>query len=141
MHLAVAAEQGAVGVNDRGGVVIDAGRAFLEERGDDDDLVFPREFAEGVGAGAGNFFGELEIVVVFALAKILRAEQFLCADDLRAGLGGARGQREGFLEVGGRAGGNGRLNQPQFDDGRGGAFHALKVGFVSTVPLLRGRWF
>ena len=88
-----------------GGVVINAGRAFLEQRGDDDDLVLLRELAKGVGAGAGNFFGELEILVVFALAKILRAEQFLRADDLRAGLGGAFGEREGFLQVRVRAGG------------------------------------
>ena len=99
VHLAVDAEQRTVGVNDGGGVVINAGGAFLEQRGDDDDLVFLREFAKGVGAGAGNFFGQLKIFVVFALAKILRAEQFLRADDLRACFGGAFDEREGFLEV------------------------------------------
>ena len=99
-----------------GGVVINAGRAFLEQRGDDDDLVFFRELAKGVGAGAGNFFGELEILVVFALAKILRAEKFLRADDFCAGLRGAFDEREGFLKIRVRTGGDGSLNQPQFDE-------------------------
>ena len=45
MHLAIFPEQRAVGVNDRGGVVIDAGGALLEERGDDDDSGLARDFA------------------------------------------------------------------------------------------------
>ena len=40
VHLPVDAEQRTVGVNDGGGVVINAGGAFLKQRGDDDDLVF-----------------------------------------------------------------------------------------------------
>jgi hypothetical protein len=74
VHLAINAEQRTVGVNDGGGVVINSGGAFLEQRRDDDDLVLLREFAKGVGAGAGNFFGEFKIFVVFALAKILRTK-------------------------------------------------------------------
>ena len=84
VHLPVNAEQRAVGVNDRGGVVINAGGAFLEQRGDDDDLVLLRELLERLGAWAGNFFGQLKILVVFALAEILRAEQFLRANYVRA---------------------------------------------------------
>ena len=123
MHLAVDAQQRTVGVNDRGGVVINAGGAFLKERGDDDDLVFFGELAKSVGAGAGNRFGELEIFVVFALAKILRAEQFLGADDLRAALGRAFGERERFFQIRVRVGGTGGLNQPKFDGLGGSAFH------------------
>ena len=79
MHLAVAAEQRAVGVNHGGGVVINASGALLEQRRDDDDFVFLRQFAKGIGAGAGDFFSELEILEIFALAKVLRAEEFLGA--------------------------------------------------------------
>ncbi len=46
VHLAILAEQRAVGVDDRGGVVVEARRALLEERGDDDDAVLLRELAE-----------------------------------------------------------------------------------------------
>ena len=84
VHLPIDAEQRTVRVNDGGGVVINAGGALFEQRGNDDDLVFFGEFLESVGARPGNFFRELEILVVLALAKILRAEQFLRADDLRA---------------------------------------------------------
>ena len=96
VHLAVDAQQRAVGVNDRGGVVIDAGGALLEQRGDDDDLVFAGELLKGRGARAGNRLGQFEIRVVFALAEILRAEQFLRADDLRAVPGGAFGAARAF---------------------------------------------
>ena len=112
MHLAVDAQQRAVGVNDGGGVVINAGGALFKQRGDDDDLVFFRELAKRVGAGAGNFFGQLEILEVFALAKVLRAEKFLRADDLRAVPGGAFGQREGFLKIRVGIRGAGGLDQP-----------------------------
>ena len=48
VHLAVHAQQRAVGVEHRGRVVIEAGGAPLEERGDDDHAQFAREFAQGV---------------------------------------------------------------------------------------------
>ena len=59
-------------------------------------LCFCASFWKAVGAGAGNRFGQFEVLVVFALAEILRAEEFLGADDLRALLGGAFGERRGF---------------------------------------------
>ena len=61
--------------------------------------MFLRELLKSLGARAGNRFGEFEIFVVFALAKILRAKQFLRADDLRALLRGAFGERERLLQV------------------------------------------
>ena len=36
-----------------------------------------REFAEGFGGRAGNRLGQVEKVVIFLAAEILRAEQFL----------------------------------------------------------------
>jgi len=111
VHLAVDAQERAVGVNDGSGVVIDAGGAFLKERGDDDGLVFLGEFAKGVGARSGNLFGEQKVFVVFTLAKILRGKQFLCADDFGTGLRGAFGEREGFFQVRVRLGGDGSLDE------------------------------
>ena len=45
VHLAIHAQQRSVGVDHRGGVVIHAGRALLEQRRDDHGLVFLRELA------------------------------------------------------------------------------------------------
>ena len=106
VHLAIDAEERAVGVDDGGGVVIKAGGALLEKRGDDDDGMFFGEFLKGGGAGAGDGLGQFEIIVVLALAEILGAEQFLGADDLRALLGGAFGEGEGLLQVGRGVGAN-----------------------------------
>jgi hypothetical protein len=61
--------------------------------------------------------------VVFALAKILRAEQFLCADDVRTFFRGAFYERNCFIQIRIRSGGAGSLYQRQFDDLAGGAFH------------------
>ena len=93
-----------------GGVVINAGGAFFKQRGDDDDLVFFGEFLKGVGAGAGDVFGEFEIFVVLALAEVLRAEQFLGADDLRACLAARlRPARGSFSEFASGIGGTVRF--------------------------------
>ena len=89
VHLAIDAQQAAVGIDDGGGVVINAGGALFEQRGDDDDAVLLREFLKGCGGRAGDRLGELEIFVVFRLAKILRAKKFLGANDLRALFGRA----------------------------------------------------
>ena len=43
-----------------------------------------REFLKGLRAGAGDRLGQLEVLVVLALAEVLRAKQLLRADDLRA---------------------------------------------------------
>jgi len=64
----------------------------------------------------------LEMPVIFALAKILRAEKFLGAEDLGAGPGGALGGAEGGAEIGGGVGGAGVLKEAEADDG-GSRFH------------------
>ncbi len=88
MHLAVAADDLPGLIDDRGSVVIDARRATLEDRRDDDD--FPRlgHGAERFSGGAGNRFGEIEKFRVLGLTRVARAEQLLGADDLRAAPGG-----------------------------------------------------
>jgi hypothetical protein len=102
VHLPVETEELAVGIDDDRRVVIEAAGALLKERGDDHDLVFLRQLLEGCGARAGDALRELEIVVVLALAEILRAEELLGANDLGTLLRGLFGQREGLLEVFGR---------------------------------------
>ncbi len=74
MHLAIDTEERTVGVNDGGSVVINTGGAPLEQRRDDDDTMLAREFLECVGAWAGNWLGEFEVFVIFALAKVLRTK-------------------------------------------------------------------
>ena len=55
VHLAVEPEQRAVGVDDRGGVVIEAGGALLEQRRDDDDAQFGAPAGRGVrSTGRGS---------------------------------------------------------------------------------------
>ncbi len=92
-------ENRAIGIDDGGGVVIEAGGALFEKRGDDDDSMFFGELAKRIGAGAGDRLGQLEKAVVFDLAEILRAEQFLRADDFCAGFGGALDQAELVFQV------------------------------------------
>src|SRR5256886_1803832 len=128
VHFAIDAEERTVGVNDRGGVVVNAGGAFLEQRCDDDRVVFLRELLERIGAGAGDGFGQFEIFVVLALAEILGAKQFLRADDLRAGAGRALGGAQSFFQIRlgvRRATG---LQQPEGDSGRGTLHLRLTLG-------------
>ena len=47
-------------------------------------LMAAGQLLQGRGAGSGNRLGQFEIIVVLALAEILRAEQLLGANDLRA---------------------------------------------------------
>src|ERR1043166_2812472 len=74
MHLAILAEITPVRIDDRGGVVINAGRAFLKKRGDDDRASFARDFLQLRRRRSRNFLGEREVRVIFALAEILGAE-------------------------------------------------------------------
>ena len=117
MHLPIDAQQRTVRVNDGGGVVINAGGPLLEQRGNDDDPVFFRQFLESIGARPGNFLRQLEILVVLALAEILRAEQLLRADDLRAVFRGALDERDGLFKVRVRIGRHAGLDEPEFDFG------------------------
>src|ERR1700693_4080894 len=47
VHLAVFSEERSIGVQNYGGIVVDAGGAALKERSDDDDFQFAGEFREG----------------------------------------------------------------------------------------------
>src|SRR5687768_5448952 len=75
MHLAILPKILAVRVDDRRGVVINSRRAFLEERGDNDDAAIPGDVLQFPRRGPGNFLGESKVRVVFGLAKVLRAKE------------------------------------------------------------------
>ena len=60
VHLAVFSEERSVGVQNHGRIVVDAGGAALEERSDDHDFQFAREFRERFGRRARDRLGKLE---------------------------------------------------------------------------------
>lgn len=99
VHFAVDAQEGAVGVDDGGGVVIEAWGAFFEQGGNDDDTVFFGEGLKCLGAGSGDGFSKLELGVILRLAKVLGAKKLLGADDLSPLFGGFCGQIEGVAKV------------------------------------------
>src|SRR6266571_5603525 len=132
VHLAVNTQQRAVRVDDGGGVVIESGGAFFEQGNDDDHALALRQSLKRFRGGAGNRFGEFEIGVVFALAKIKRAEQFLGADELGALPGGAPGEGEGFLKISLLVRRTLGLQQPEFHDGRR-SLHAVLARRVRAV--------
>src|SRR4029077_20938459 len=106
-------------------VVINPGRTFLKERRDDDRAMALRQFLEGGRGGSGDRFGEREIFVVFGLAEILRAKDFLGADDVRALARGAFDGGQSVFQVRGWVGRTGGLDEPHLDGGgSGGTFHA-----------------
>src|SRR4029077_3265433 len=84
VHLAVFAEERAVGIEDGASVVINASGPAFEEGNDQDDFQFFRNLRERVGGGAGDGFREIEKIGVFGAAKIFAAKEFIHADDLRA---------------------------------------------------------
>src|ERR1700675_2380091 len=84
VHLAVDAAQRAICIEDRGRVVIETGRALLEERRDQHDFISLGGGGKLLRARAGNRLGKIEQSGVFALAEILGLEEFGQADDVRA---------------------------------------------------------
>ena len=70
----------AVRIEDRGRVVIEARGALFEERRDQYDFIFQGCGGEFLRARAGDRLREIEQSGVFALAEILRLEEFGQAD-------------------------------------------------------------
>ena len=97
---AVEAEQEAVGIVDRGGVVVETGTAVLEERGNDNHAEFSGELAEAVGDRAGQGIGEVEEGGVLDGAEVGSEEKFLGDHNIGAILRGFADQSfvvfEGF---------------------------------------------
>ena len=74
----------AVGIEDRSRVVIEAGGALLEERRDQHDFILAGSGGELFRACSGDGLRKIEQSGVFALAEILRLEEFGQADDVGA---------------------------------------------------------
>jgi hypothetical protein len=75
VHLPVFAEVFPVGIENRGGVVIQTFGALLEQRCNDDDTKLLGEGAERGGTRPRNRLGELEEAVVLDLAEVPAQEQ------------------------------------------------------------------
>ena len=99
MHLAVESAQRAVAVEDRRGVVVDAGRPLFEQRRDQDHPVVSRCCRQSFGRRTRNRFGQIEQRMILALAEILRLKKFRQADDLRAAPGSVGYAAEGLLKI------------------------------------------
>jgi len=99
VHFAIDPQERAIGIDDQGGVVIYTRRPPLENRPDDGHLEFPRQPRETFGSGSGDRLGQIEQAGVLLAAEVLRTEQFLDADDLRALAGGFADAPFGFGEV------------------------------------------
>ena len=93
-------EHAAVGVDDDGGVPVDAGRLPLEQRHDQHDGQLAREARHRVRRRAGNRLGEIEAIALLRLAEVRRVEQLLEADDLRTAAGRLAHQPLGARDVG-----------------------------------------
>ncbi len=99
VHLAVDAGDPAVGVNDRGTVVINSRCPAFEERCNDNGLSFLCHATQCFRGGSWHGLRQFKIRGVFALAEVLRSEKFRQADYLRARMGGFLNMRAGTREV------------------------------------------
>jgi len=100
MVLAVFAQQGAVGVDDGGGVVEYAGLFLFIDRDDHDHGVFSCILRHALGSGAGYGFCRLIPAAVLAGAEIGGVKDLLEAEDLYAFCTCLVDQRQVFLEHG-----------------------------------------
>src|SRR3984893_19310189 len=115
VHLAVAADDFPGLVDDGDGVVIDARGAALKDRRDDDYFSRLGHGAERFSSWAGNRFREIEKFRVLDLTRVMRAEQLLGADDLRATLGGVLDFCDRLVEIETRLGRAAHLYEPNRD--------------------------
>src|SRR2546427_756671 len=73
MHFAILANELPVRIDNDGGVVVDAGGAFLKNRADDGNAVSACHLRERRGCRPRDWFGEGKLVVVLRLAEVERA--------------------------------------------------------------------
>ena len=84
MVLAVLAEVAAVGVDDRGGIVIDAGHLAFVDRHDHHHLVLLGELLHQLDRGPRDRLGDVAPLRVLAGAEVGAVEDFLQAEELDA---------------------------------------------------------
>ena len=101
VHFAIESGDRAVGVDDRGAIVIDALGAMFEDRRDDHDTQFACDRAQQVGGRTGDRLGQVMPREVFFLTEILRGKKLLQADHLRALPGSLPNARDSFFAIGG----------------------------------------
>src|SRR5258707_14865380 len=82
MHLPIETQQGAVGVEYYGCVVVQAGRPTLEKRSDNHRARFLGRPGKLFGRGAGNGLLQIEQTGVWALVEAGRPEELLQGSDL-----------------------------------------------------------
>src|SRR5258706_11160151 len=87
VHLAVRAEESAVGVDHGSGVAIDTGGLALEDWYDNYHLELARQLLHALHCRTIDRLGQIEALVLLGFAEVRRVEQLLEADDLRALLG------------------------------------------------------
>lgn len=132
VHLAIDIGDAAVLFDGDGGVVIEAGGAAFEERGDEDDAGFAADAGEDVGGGAGNRLGEAEEVVVFALAEVLGPEELREANERGSLAGGLIDALGGLVEVDHRVWVAGHLDE-------GDALDFVGCGHSNSIRFYRLR--
>jgi hypothetical protein len=84
MHFPIKANLRTIGIEDDGGIVVEAMCTTLEQRPDDGDSQRSGSILQQATGGARNRFSLRKFPVVLRLARILSWEQFLEADHLRA---------------------------------------------------------
>ena len=115
MHLAVEADDLAGGVDDGGAVVIEAGRAPLEDRRHHDDARLAGRAPERLRARARHRLREVEQGRVLLLAEVGRAVELGQADDLGPGSGGGGYSRGRLAQVLGGLARHRHLDEPDAD--------------------------
>ena len=112
MVLAVLAEVGAVGVDDGGGVVVEAGALDLEDRDHDHHAGLPGELLHPAdGRAVRDGLGPAVVLGLLDLAEVGGVEDLLEADDLGALAGRLAGVLLMFGDHGFGVAGPGRLDE------------------------------
>ena len=131
---AVFAEISSVGVDDGGGVVVDAFDFDFVDGNDEDHLMFFRQLTHQLGGGSvGDLFGDVVPAGFLFGAKVGAVEELLEAENLHALFGGLFDHGDMFFDHGVTNGGGvfgsgvsgGGLNEAGFDDAR----HKLRSVF------------
>ena len=99
VHLAIASQQGAVGIQDHRRIVVDTGRSSLEERNHHRHSMPPGQRRQGFGAGTRDGLRQIEKGLVFRLAEVLRLEKLLQAKDLNSLFGCLPDPFPGLLQI------------------------------------------
>src|SRR5262245_21324347 len=100
MHLAVLTEIASVGIEEGGGIVVDARSPALEQRNNYDQFQLSSHLAHKFRRGTGDFFGKSEVCMFLDLAEVRRLEKFLQANNLGALRRGFLDARDGLFEIG-----------------------------------------